>query len=197
MIVLKRRQIVVLSLVLVVIVAGYLQYSYNGSGMLVDGKEKIGEAVYVENNANQEATSQNSDEKGADDKAQNSQQTNAVTASKDFFSQARLDREIAEGKSKDALREIAEDTNATNEIKTDAYNQLMKIVDNAQRQTKIEALIKEKGIENVIAYFADDGSLDIVIKAPVLTSAQIAQVADVASRFASVDMDKIHVKNIN
>ncbi len=51
MMVFKRKQIVVLSLVLMIVVAGYLQYSYKKSSISVNSKdnEKLGEAVYVEN----------------------------------------------------------------------------------------------------------------------------------------------------
>jgi len=61
MMVLKRKQIVVLSLILMIVVAGYLQYSYNNSGssgndsddisvsQFDEETESLGEAWYVDN----------------------------------------------------------------------------------------------------------------------------------------------------
>lgn len=181
MMVFKRKQIVVVALILMIIVAGYLQYSYKKSSSTADNKEdgKLGEAYYVD-------SQQASEEKG-------------VPASKqanDFFAQARLERETARSRDVDALKEISSDENATNEVKAESYEKMMKLIDNSQMEMRIETLIKEKGFEDAIALLADDGSLDIIVKAPSLNSAQTAQLADIASRHANLSMDKIHIRNM-
>lgn len=190
MMVFKRKQIVVLSLVLMIVVAGYLQYSYKKSSISVSGNEtnRLGEAVYVEN--------QDSSEQTAKD-AKDSKTQKAAAASKqttDFFAQAKLDREITTGKNKESLKSITEDKNASKEIHTKAYDQMMKIVSNLEKQVRIETMIKEKGFNDVVALLGDDGSLDIVVKTPSLTSVQTTQIADVASRQANIPISNIHIK---
>jgi stage III sporulation protein AH len=189
MMVFKRKQIVVLSLVLMIVVAGYLQYSYKKSSISVNGNEtnKLGDAVYVDNQDQAEQT-----QKDAKDS-----KTPVAAASKqatDFFAQAKLDREITSGKDQEALKAITQDKSATKEVQTKAYDQMMKIVNNVEKEVRIETMIKEKGFNDVVALFGDDGSLDIVVKTPTLTSVQTTQIADVASRQANIPLENIHIK---
>ncbi|MCR4434264.1 MAG: SpoIIIAH-like family protein [Clostridiales bacterium] len=197
MVVFKRKQIVVLSLVLMIMVAGYLQYSYKRSSISVNGKDsgKIGEAVYVENTKSnaESATAKTADGANA------SGSKSAAVASKqanDFFAQAKLDREVTRSKNTDELKKIAEDASLSKEEKTKAYDQMVKLASNSDKEMRIENLIKEKGYLDAIVLFGDDGSLDVVIKSSTLTAAQAAQIADIVSRQANVAMDKIHIRNI-
>jgi len=48
MMVLKRKQIVVLSLILMIVVAGYLQYSYNNSGSSGNDSDDISVSQFDE-----------------------------------------------------------------------------------------------------------------------------------------------------
>ena len=197
MMVFKRKQIVVLALVLMIVVAGYLQYSYKKSSVAANDKEnvKLGEAVYVDNIENKDVV-----EKDAQNEVKKSdKKTEAVTASKqatDFFAQAKLSKQSIRSKDEEDLKSITNDANAAKEIKSKAYEQMMKIVENSDKEMRVETLVKKAGFEEVIALFGDDGSLDVVIKAPSLSSAQAAQISDIASRQAKLEMSKIHIKNI-
>ncbi|MCX7923264.1 MAG: SpoIIIAH-like family protein [Clostridia bacterium] len=192
MMVFKRKQIVVLSLVLMIVVAGYLQYSYNRSSTTVSGKEseRLGEAVYVED--------EGLAEKG-ESEASTQKSGKSVSASKqanDFFTQAKMDKDITRSKDIESMKQITKDTNASKDVKSKAYEKMMKMVESSQKEMKIEMLVKEKGFDDAVALFGDDGSIDIIIKSPNLTSAQTAQIADIAARQANVEFEKIHVKNI-
>ncbi len=195
MMVFKRKQIVVLSLVLMIVVAGYLQYSYKKSSISVSGKDnsRLGEAVYVENE--NDTAAQEQKDKKTDDK-KDPKATSASKQANDFFAQAKLDKEITRSKDLDSLKAITEDANAAKEVKAKAYDQRMKLAQNNDRELRIETLLREKGYDDVVALFGDDGSLDIIVKAPNLTSPQTAQIADVVTRQANVDMGKLHIKNI-
>ena len=192
MMVFKRRQIVVLSFILVVIIAGYLQYSYKRSSTAIAGREgsRLGEAVYVDNRGAGPVESKTGKATTTPVKTPASKQAN------DFFSQTKLEREINRSKDMDTLKEITSDANASKDVKTRAYEKVMKMVDISEKETRIEALIKEKGFSDAVALFGDDGSLDIVIKADNLTSAQTAQIADMVSRQANIPVSSIHIRNI-
>lgn len=192
MMVLKRKQVVVLSLVFMIIVGGYLQFTSSRSSESARGKDtgKLGEAVYVEN---KDDTSVNAD---VSSKTSSSAVQSASKEANDFFAQAKLDKEVSRGRNIDSLKAITEDPNASKEVKAKAYDQEMGVLRNSEKEQKIETLLKEKGFSDTVALIGDDGSLDIVIKAPKLTSAQTAQVADIVTRQANVSIDKLHVKNI-
>lgn len=182
MVVFKRKQIVVLSLVLMIVVAGYLQYSYRKSSISVSGKEnnKIGEAVYVENSKETTTT----------------KATSASEEANSFFAQAKLDREIIRSKNTDSLKEITESSSLSKDEMKEALDQIVKISNTTDKEMRMEALIKEKGYLDSVVLFGDDGSLDVVIKSASLTPAQIAQVADIVSRQGNVNLEKVHVRNV-
>jgi len=203
MMVFKRKQIVVLSLVLMIVVAGYLQYSYKKSSVSMDDKEngKLGESVYVDNkvDSNVDSNVDSAADSNVNDIVNSKKAVEEKAASKqanDYFAQAKLDRDLTISKNSDALKVIIEDVNASEDIKAQAYEQMLNIVDESQNEMKIETLVEEKMLNDVIALFGDDGSLDIVVKSSSLTAAQIVQISDIASRQANIDIEKIHVRNI-
>jgi stage III sporulation protein AH len=193
MMVFKRKQIVILALILLIVVAGYLQYSYKqGSTAEVDGK--LGEAVYVDNEIYNEGF-----EGSEFDVSENIDDQSNVTASKmasDYFVQARLDKEQSRSEAAESLKAIAEDINASTEIKDEAHSKMIAIVENTEKEARIETLINKMGFEESFILFADNGSVDIVIKAPSLTTAQTAQITDIVTRQADVDVSDIHIRTL-
>jgi len=183
MMVVKRKQIVALSLFLMVLVAGYVQYNMKESSVAVGNEdEQIGDTIYV------------------DGKAQTSKSdSSAVTASKDandFFAYTKIQRESSRSKNSEALKTITNDTTASKDVKAKAQNEMLQMVNSANKETRIEALIKDTGISDVVTIFGDDGSVDVVVKAPSLTSSQVAKISDIVSRQANIPINKIVIKNI-
>ena len=186
---LKRKQIIVLSLVLMLVIAGYLQYSYNKSSQFSEeDSAQIGDAVYVDN--------QDVDEDG---NVSVSDSEKSVTASKEannYFAQTKMDRDIVRGKDIEIMKSITEDQAATKEAKAEAQAKMINIVETSQKELKIENLIKGKGFSDVVALFGDDGSVDIVVKAPAISKADTAKIVDIVTRQANVPMEKIIIKKM-
>jgi stage III sporulation protein AH len=180
MMVFKRKQIVVLSLVLMIVVAGYVQYSYKSSSTTA-GKNsaKLGEAVYVDNNAS------------ADTKKNDEKKSPASKESKDFFNKARDNQDQATF----ALEEIINDTTATKEAKAKAWDDKVKLVENKKKEVMIETFIKEKGFSDAIAIFAEDGSIDVVVETPSLDSAKVAKIVNIVTKQTKLGLDKITISN--
>lgn len=196
MMVFKRKQIVVLALILMIVVAGYLQYSYKqGSTSASRDNGKLGEAVYVDNQLENESFDQ-AEQSKKENKNDKKADVSASKLANDFFAQAKMDKEMSRSKSNDSLKVITEDVNASKEIRAEAYDKMISLVDNADREMRIETLIKEKGFSDAVALFADDGSIDIIVKSPSLTTAQTAQISDIVSRQAKVSMGDIHIKKL-
>jgi len=218
MMVLKRRQIVVLSLILMIVIAGLIQLSYN-KGNNINSDEfavnettakdvdtpKLGDAAFVDNstgsagNGTQITDKKDTDKKEKDDKNKD-EKTNdkkAIQASKqadDFFAQAKIQKDIVRAQDTETLKEITESADATDIMKKEASQQMMKIITNSDKEMRIETLIKEKGFSDVVVLFADNGSIDIVVKAPALSTLEVAQIAEIASRQANVDMNNIYIR---
>ena len=228
----KRKQIVVLSLILMIVIAGYLQYSYKKSSVLVSGdtvetdSPRLGEAVYVDNsdlledevadkteesdkkddkkdNKKDDKKDDKKDEK-KDDKKDNKKDEKKsankdVQASKqanEFFAQAKMDKDVTRGKNKDELEQITKDPNADKELKSQANEKILALIDKSEKEMAIETLIKEKGYSDVVVFIADDGSIDVVVKAQSLSDVEATQIADIASRQANVAISDVHVRSI-
>lgn len=187
----RNRQIVVLSLVLMIVIAGYLQYSYKKNsdslGLAKDDETKIGEAVYVDNEVASEEEADEVSKKPEKEKPASKQADN-------FFTQAKLDRETALSRDAETLRAITEDANASDDIKTQAYEKMIKLIDNSQMEMKIENLVADAGFSEALVYFGENGSVDIIVKAPSLTEAQTAKIYDIVSRHANIELDQIYIK---
>lgn len=211
--VLKRKQVVVLSLILMIIVAGVLQYSYNKSSTSVNEwddisvdnsyediaiKEteeddvRLGEAVYVDRELMDEDTFVKKDDEEEDEGSEKALE--ASQEANDFFAQAKINREVNRSRDQDVLKEITQDTASSEDLKKSAQELMMQIIENSEKEMRIETLIKEKGFKDVVVLFGSDGSVDVVVKTPSLTSVQVAQIADITSRHADVDIKDIYVR---
>jgi len=183
---LKRKQIIVLSLVLMLVIAGYLQYSYNKNSLQFSEEDsaQIGDAVYVDN---LDIT--------ASDAAKNDQK--AAKASKEannFFAQAKMDRDAVRDKDIETIKGITDDEVTSKVAKANAQEKMLKIVDISQKEENIETLIKAKGFSDVVALFSDNGNIDIVVKAPAISKSDAAKIVDIVVRQGSVSFDKIVIK---
>ncbi len=188
----KRKQIVILALILMIVVAGYLQYSYRQGSASTEAEGKLGEAVYVDNEIYNEGLDGLDLELAEDTNAQ----TN-ITASKtanDYFVQARMDKEQSRSKSSELLKSISEDVDASEEIIAEAQSKMIALTGVSEKEMRIETLINKMGFEDTFILFADDGSVDIVVKTPSLTTSQTAQITDIVTRQGGVEVEDIHIK---
>ncbi len=194
MMVFKRKQIVILALVLMIVVAGYLQYSYRQGSTSTNTDGTLGEAVYVDN----EIANEGLDGTGQDVAENENTQLN-VTASKmanDYFVQAKMDKEQSRSENSESLKAIADDINSSDEMKAEAQAKIITLTENSDKEMRIEALINKMGFDETFVLFADNGSVDIVIKTPSLTSSQTAQITDIVTRQGDVDVGDIHIKTL-
>jgi stage III sporulation protein AH len=182
---------VILALILLIVVAGYLQYSYKqGSDSAALEAGRIGEAVYVDNEIANE---------GIEEAVQQEANETDIKASKeanDFFAQAKMDREQSRSKATETLRAITEDASASKETIAKAHEEIFALMDTADREMRIETLIGKMGFSDCVVLFADDGSVDVVVKTPSLSTAQVVQITDTVSRQANVAIDNIHIKKL-
>lgn len=187
----KRKQIIILALILVIVVAGYLQYSYRQGSTSAD-LDGLGEAVYVDSEIDNGEIA-NSDSALQED---GSVQSNATASQKaeNYFTQARMNKEQSVSASTETFKAITEDVNASADVKEEAYDKMIAMTTNADKETRIETLINKMGFDESLVIFADDGSIDIVVKTPSLTTAQTAQITDIVTRHADASVDDIHIK---
>jgi stage III sporulation protein AH len=199
----NKKQILVIALVLVIIVAGVLQYTYGRSGFSSqkDQQERLGEAVYVDN-MNGELVDLTAQNKEGDDLAEASgnpsgEGTATVADAGDYFIQAKLDRESIRSRQKEELQEMTSIDNLADEISEKAQEEYLDLMKRTEIEGTIESLVKQRGIEDVVVVIGSTGTVDLVVKADSLSPSQTAQISDIVIRHAGVDMESIHIRNMN
>lgn len=202
----KRKQIVILSLIMLILVAGYLQYSYKRSSIPTDTQDvgkNTGDSVFVDNSKttdNTQSTSKIQSTKDTtnnkDKSSDNSVKDTASRKANDYFAQTKLDLETQRSKDMETLKSITEDTNADTQSKKSAYEKIMKLTELSEKETKMAALIKQKEFSDVIVIANEDGNVNVTVKSPTLTSSQVAKIADIVSRQMNITLNKIRVNNI-
>lgn len=197
----NKKQILVIALVLVIIVAGVLQYTYGKSGFSSqkDQQERLGEAVYVDNMDGKlvDLAAQESESDGVTEISGNDNATEIIDSNADYFVQARLDRESIRSKQKEELQELTSGENLAGDANEKAQEQYLDLIKRSDMEATIESLIKQRGIEDVVVVIGSTGTVDLVVKADSLSASQTAQISDIVIRHAGVDMEDIHIKNMN
>lgn len=202
----KKNQVIISALVVMVAAAGYLNYidsnpsavsdvMYSEEGDVASAMEEI--AVSDENPeiavAVTEATTAKtaSVEEAADPGAGEAVFVNSSNDSS-YFIQAKLEREQARAKEKDMLNEMLNNKNIDEEKKNEVTTAMLQIQQRIEKETAAEAMIESKGFNEVYVRI-DDDTVDVVVDKAELTDAEIAQIEDIVKRKTGVSADKIRI----
>jgi len=195
----RRKQVIVLGLVLVIIAVGILQYNSGGSGdsgdpawtgayqtadSSDDPEEIPGAAVYVQGAEKPEQALETS----------NSASSNVYTG---YFAEARLERDRARSRQKEELRSLVESADTSNAATLEAQEKLMDVINRSELENTIETLIKQRGFADALVYISDTNNIDVIVNASSLTEQEVAVISDIVVRHAQVPMENITVKNVN
>ena len=199
---LKKNQIVLTVLAVMIAVAGYLTYTGANKDLLNAGTDNVmnentglmdisDEDILAENKALQDA---NAGDPATDET--NGQPGEAVltgssnTSVIDFMAEIQLNREQVRTKNKETLLEIINNTNISDEQKQTAIDNMVKMTEYAEKENATETLLSTKGFENTVVSI-NDNSVDVVIGMTEITDAQRAQIEDIVKRKTEVPAEYI------
>lgn len=171
----NKKLIVALSLVVIVGVAGYLNFMY-------DASEQTTLNDYIETVQNIENDEENAGEIEMVDAPK--------TSAENYFVTARLNRETARSEGIELLKNTINNENVSDEAKIEAENKIFKISDNIENEVNIENIIKSKGFSNVLVSITDSG-VNVSIQAKNLTAPETAQIYDAVNQFVNTNNVKI------
>ncbi len=204
----KKNQVIISALVVMIAAAGYLNYIDSTGGvsevMVTDeGELALGDDVAFtdEDTAiasdSEETTAESAEsETGKEKEAANPDSGEAVfvNSSQDssYFVQAKLDREQSRSKQKDMLNEMLNSEKINDEQKNEVTTAMLQIQQRIEKETAAESMIKAKGFGDVYVRI-DDDTVDVVVDKAELTDAEIAQIEDIVKRKTGVSADKIRI----
>lgn len=207
--ILKKNQIIILVIALMLVSAGYLNYSANlnevqktasiGDAKLVSSngivETNTQETALVENQNNEIRTNANKTALVENNKEQTEETTKTnAKISNEYFSQTRLNRESMYSQMVESYQKILENESIASDQKAIAQTEIKNINDTKNKIMICENLIKTKGIDDVIM-FVNDKSISVVVKAENLEEDKIAQIQNIIAREMNTQINDIHISN--
>ena len=208
----KKNQLTILVLALMLVTAGYL--NYNSSVKETSTQiASIGDATLVSSNISNSISNQVKDENqnvnvSAENKSETAQsavstteanvvETNATINKDDeneYFSASKLERDTMYSQMLDSYQKIFNNSNASEEQKEAAQEEIEKINKIKNSIMISENLIKTKGFDSVVIFVNDD-SISVVVKKEKLKKEDIAQIQSIIAREMNAKIDDIHISN--
>lgn len=205
----KKNQIIITALVLMVAVAGYLNFTGNNLSEGLDWA-KLAEGQQeesVETMENGEDKKEETEDKKTEDKKtadttdklidegekKDSEVGEAVLTSaqsNQAFYSIKLQREQTRAENKEMLTDIINNVNATEKQKNEAIDSIMEIADFSEKENATETLLSAKGFpESVVSM--EKNHVDVVINQKDLTEKDIVQIEDIVTRKTEVSLENI------
>ncbi len=180
MIVLHKKQITAVSLLILVGVAGYLNWSFQQdvidpevTAVYNEVSKKLGEAQMVNSTPEVKPTEN----------------------TEDYFSQSKMERDIRRSESIDMLTAILNTQETDKEGRKRAEDEIHKLVDYTEKEIMIENLIKGKGYQDVVAFMGDN-LISIAVKSNGLNEIDAAILQDIAVSTTNYSASEIKIVEI-
>lgn len=206
---LKKNQIVIYVMALMLVTAGYLNYYANQKQDLMVSSEvkqddnNIGDATFVSSNEVTETNStdaititENTSSNVENTSAENVASQSNNNKSKDddnYFTNSKLERDKMYSQMLETYQNILKNTTISEEQKSIATNEINSINSTKNAIMICENLLTIKGFDKNVV-LVNSESVNIVVKAEKdLTKEQIAQIQNIVSRELNTKIENIHI----
>lgn len=205
--IIKKNQLTILVLALMLVTAGYLNYTNTvETGTEIAG---IGDATLVSSNLSNSISNEVQNENLVKDitnsntteiassvtTTEESIQTNAEKEdTSEYFTSSRLERDTMYSQMLESYQKVLSNTNVTDKQKQAAQEEIDNINKTKNAIMICENLIKTKGFVDVVI-FSNDDSISVVVDKEELAKEDIAQIQSIIAREMNADIDNIHIMN--
>ncbi len=197
----KKNQIIITTLAVMIAIAGYLNYSGRLFGEADKGTTQANAEL-----ANKELLdiSEEDIETGTGDIASNDSDVEGTpgeavltnSGADTTVAQAKVAREQVRAQNKETLQAIIDNTNISEDEKSDAVAQMVKMTELSEQEVAIETLMASKGFSDAVVSLTED-SADIVVDSAELTDANRAQIEDIVTRKSDIAPENIVITPIH
>lgn len=200
--VLKKKEIIAASLVVLIGVAGYLNWSYQDTIRVQDGEsyvetgKKLGEAQYVSSDTVAEETAVTEDN---GEQATDSQESNVTveTASDsgNYFEQAKMNKETSRSKSLEILNQTAENESFDADIRKKAGDKILEEANNVQKESEIESIAQSKGYSEICVY-VDGNEANIMVRKDGFSDEDVVKLTSIATEQLKISAQNIKIVEV-
>ena len=198
----KKNQVIITSLAILIAVAGYLNFADVDLGF--KDKEASTDSSSILDQVEYDLSDETAllDENGADGSIGDSTDVSStpgeavLTSASDFAAQAKLSREQIRSQNKADLQEILNNTEVGDDQKQQAVNTMVSMTDVAEKEAAAEMLLEAKGFENVVVNLTGE-TADVVVPDTDLEDAKRAQIEDIVKRKTGIAPENIVITPLN
>lgn len=217
----KKNQIIIYVIVLMLMTAGYLNYTTNTekeasveTALQMEATDDrqiadIGDATLVnsndvvtENTQDNENTSNTTKEENASNTIQSNQenltndkeatQTTSTNQTNDYFVKSKLERDTMYSQMLETYEKVLNSSNSLETGKQAATQEIQKINDTKNSIMICENLILTKGFENNVVFVNGD-SVSVIIGAQEIKQEEVAQIQNIVARELKTEISNIHI----
>lgn len=208
---LKKNQVIIYAIAVMLMVVGYLNYTTRtGEALETSSSEvnesNIGDARLVSSNpveentlnetntvsqelSNNETENELVNETSSDIAQETSSSSNN---SDDYFTKSKLERDTMYSQMLETYENVLNSSNSLETQKQSATEEITKINNTKNSIMICENLLKTKGFDNSVI-FVNDESISIIIGSDELKEDEIAQIQNIISREMKADINNIHI----
>ena len=189
----RKKELIAASLVVLIGMAGYLNWSYQDTIHVTDGEsyietgKKLGEAQYVS------GVEENVEETEAVAEAEDT--TEIVTDTGGYFEQAKLNRETSRSKSLEILNSTAENEKFDQEIRQKAGDKILETAENTERENTMESIAQSKGYAEICVYL-EDNSANIMVRKEGFCEEDVVKLTDIATETLNLSANNIKIVEV-
>ena len=214
----KKNQIIIYVIALMLVAAGYLNYTsteHDPNSIIqtttdaeqLAGTKNLGDAQLVSGNvttnttedtsatkniSNFENTTTNEATNNLDTTNTSNTVTTGGTVKDDYFTKSRLERETMYSQMLETYEKVLNGINSLETQKQSASEEIKKINETKNSIMICENLIATKGFENCVI-FVNGGSVSVIIGTEEITQEEMAQLQNILSRELNAEIENIHI----
>ena len=201
--ILKRNQIIISVIALMLITAGYLNFANQKkesdlipTSGVADSElmAEIGDAKLVSANEATDKNQATNTETQANIENNTLVTNNNETSEDKYFNETRLEREKMYSQMLENYQKIIETDSLSDEEKKNAQDEIKKISDEKNAIMIAENLIKTKGFADVII-FKNNGNVTAIIKSDQLEEQEVSQIQNIITRELSVKVNQVNINS--
>ena len=200
--VLKKKEIIAASLVVLIGVAGYLNWSYQDTIRVQDGEsyvetgKKLGEAQYVSSDTVAEETSTDNAEQNNGEQAEETAVTvETASDSGNYFEQAKMNKETSRSKSLEILNQTAENESFDADIRKKAGDKILEEANNVQKESEIESIAQSKGYSEICVY-VDGSEANIMVRKDGFSDEDVVKLTSIATEQLKISAQNIKIVEV-
>lgn len=213
MLVLKKKEIVAAALVVLIGVAGYLNWSYQDTVRVTDGADyteaakKLGEAQYVSTDANavetddkkEQAKNTKSETKDKNTKKAESEpkeNTNSSATNEEYFAKAKMEKENSRSKALEILNKTAENESFDEDTRKNAQQKILDMASNTEKESIIESIAQAKGYNDISVYIEGENA-DIIVQKDGFSEKDVVILKEIAAEQLEIGPSNIKIVERN